>query len=298
VGKRTKRSADVNTQAASPAPKRRIPVVRLAFLLLVSAGLILGWTLATRATKPSNAPPVDGYQIVNTYPHDPKAFSQGLVFADGFLYEGTGLYGASTVRQVELESGKVRKYVPLDSRFFGEGITIFADEIIQLTWQKGVAVVYDKQSFKPKGHFRYSGEGWGITTDGKQLIMSDGSPTLRFLDPKTYRVVKQLTVRSGNVPVRDLNELEYVEGEIYANVWGSDRVARISPDTGQVLRWIDLAGLLKRGERRNVNAVLNGIAYDPQAKRLFVTGKLWPKLFEIRVVSRNSAERRQRSASR
>jgi len=225
-----------------------------------------------------------GYEIVHTYPHDPQAFSQGLAFADGFVYEGTGRYGRSTLRQVDLESGKVLKYVPLPREIFGEGITIFGSRIIQLTWQNRVGLIYDKESLKPQDTFRYKGEGWGLTTDGRRLVMSDGSATLRFLDPKTFRVVDTVTVRSRGAPVDRLNELEYVEGEIYANVWGTDRIARIAPKTGEVLGWIDLAGLLRPAERVNIDAVLNGIAYDAPTKRLFVTGKLWPKLFEIRVV--------------
>jgi glutamine cyclotransferase len=251
---------------------------------VLGACAVFGWALATRANKRSPSPPVYGYEIVNTYPHDPEAFSQGLVFEEGVLYESTGRYGRSSLRRVDLESGKVLKMSSLNERLFGEGIAVFGDQIIQLTWRSGVGVVYDKASLEPRSTFRYRGEGWGITTDGKRLLMSDGSPTLRVLDPKTFRVLDTLTVRSAGVPVRWLNELEYVEGEIYANVYGSNRIARISPKTGDVLGWIDLAGLLNRRQRPSPEAVLNGIAYDPEAKRLFVTGKLWPKLFEIRVV--------------
>jgi len=251
---------------------------------VVAACALLGWALATQPRKRGPAPPVYGYEVVHVYPHDARAFSQGLAFADGFLYEGTGQYGQSSLRQVDLESGKVLKYVPLPREIFGEGIAISGSQIIQLTWQNRVGLIYDKESLKPQSTFRYKGEGWGLTTDGRRLVVSDGSATLRFLDPKTFRVVDTVTVRSRGAPVNQLNELEYVEGEIYANVWGSDRIARISPKTGEVLGWIDLAGLLKPAERVNVDAVLNGIAYDPQARRLFVTGKLWPKLFEIRVV--------------
>ena len=266
----------------------RSRVARWALLLILEACLAPGRTsAASPKQQQEEPPPVDGYEVVNTYPHDPGAFCQGLAFADGFLYEGTGMYGRSSLRRVDLESGKVLNYRSLSARFFGEGITISGDQIIQLTWRSGVGIVYDKQSFKPKAAFRYTGEGWGITTYGKRLIMSDGTATLRFLDPKTFQVVGRVTVRSRGRPVEELNELEYVEGEIYANVWGSDRIARISPKTGQVLGWIDLAGLLKRRERPSLDAVLNGIAYDPEGKRLFVTGKYWPKLFEIRVVPKN-----------
>jgi glutamine cyclotransferase len=240
--------------------------------------------LATRANKRAPSPPVYGYEIVNTYPHDPEAFSQGLVFEEGGLYESTGRYGRSSLRRVDLESGKVLKKFSLNEKYFGEGIAIFGDQIIQLTWRSGVGIVYEKASLEPRSVFRYRGEGWGITTDDQRLLMSDGSATLRVLDPKTFRVLDTLTVRSAGAPVRWLNELEYVEGEIYANVYGSDRIARISPKTGDVLGWIDLAGLLQGPQPLTPEAVLNGIAYDPEGKRLFVTGKLWPKLFEIRVV--------------
>jgi glutamine cyclotransferase len=230
------------------------------------------------------APPVYGFEVVGAFPHDQKAFSQGLAFDDGFLYESTGLYGESTLRQVELESGKVLKRQALNRRVFAEGITILDDRILQLTWRNRVGIVYEKKTFKPQGTFRYTGEGWGITTDGKRIFVSDGSATLRLLDPKSYEVVGRINVQSRGIPVDRLNELEYVDGEIYANVWTTDYVVRISPATGQVLGWIDLRGLLKPHERPSEEAVLNGIAYDPKKKRLFVTGKLWPKLFEIRLV--------------
>jgi glutamine cyclotransferase len=252
--------------------------LRKAGLLGLAACVVLGWALATQANKRGPAPPAYGYEVVHVYPHDRGAFSQGLAFADGFLYEGTGQYGRSSLRQVDLESGKVLKYVPLPRNLFGEGITISGDQIVQLTWRSQTGLVYDRKSLKPQSVFQYAGEGWGITGDGRRLVMSDGSATLRFLDPKTFRVVDTLTVRSQGVPVDRLNELEYVEGEIFANVWGSDRIARISPETGEVTGWIDLGGLLKPGERGSPEAVLNGVAYDAKAKRLFVTGKLWPKL--------------------
>lgn len=265
---------------------RKVSVARWTVLVVLATVALPGWSSVPRADGRDEAPPVDGYEIVNTYPHDPAAFSQGLAFRDGFLYEGTGRYGQSSLRQVELKTGRVLKFTSLGARFFGEGIAFSGDDIVQLTWRSGIGVVYDGQSFGRRGVFRYSGEGWGITTVGERLVMSDGSANLRFLDPKTFRVVKTVTVRSQGKPVDQLNELEYVEGEIYANLWGSDRIARISPETGQVLGWIDLAGLLPRRERVSRDAVLNGIAYDSEGKRLFVTGKLWPKLFEIRLVRR------------
>lgn len=268
----------------SPGRARVARIVPWTALAVLAVCAVLGWALAMRAYEGDQAPPVYAYEVVNVYPHDPAAFCQGLAFADGYLYEGTGRYGASSLRQVDLESGRVLKHVRLGPRLFGEGIAVSGDDLIQLTWRNRVGFVYDKQSFARRSVFRYSGEGWGITRMRERLVMSDGSATLRFLDPKTFRVVDRITVRNQNVPVDKLNELEYVQGEIYANVWGSDRIARISPKTGQVLGWIDLGGLLPRHQRANIDAVLNGIAFDPEAKRLFVTGKLWPKLFEIRVV--------------
>ena len=265
-----------------PTGERSPKTLALRSILLASA--LLGWTMTARAQGRADAPPVYGYEIVNTFPHDPDAFCQGLAFRDGFLYEGTGQYGRSTLRKVELETGRVKKFTALSPRLFGEGITFLGDNLVQLTWRAGVGFVFDGESFKRRSTFRYFGEGWGVTTDGERLVMSDGSADLRFLDPKTFRVVQTVTVRSQGAAVDQLNELEYVEGEIYANRWGSDRIARISPKTGHVLGWIDLAGLLPRSRHVSRDAVLNGIAYDPQEKRLFVTGKLWPKLFEIRLV--------------
>ncbi len=258
------------------------------------AGLFLGVAIAwiclfcatCFAAERPQAPTVYGYEIVNTYPHDPGAFCQGLVIVDGYLYEGTGQRGRSTLRKVELETGKVLQQVSLDRRFFGEGITIWDERIYQLTWQAGLGIVYDKESFKEVGRFRVRGEGWGLTHDGTHLILSNGTQTLQFIDPKTFRVVRRLNVRDGRNWVRDLNELEYAGGVILANVWGSDRIAWISPKTGNVTAWIDLRGLKPAEIRHNSEAVLNGIAYDPESKRLFVTGKHWPKLFEIRIVKR------------
>jgi glutamine cyclotransferase len=280
-----KRSRQQNhaRQLQPPGPGKA-PLVRWTVLVTLATSALPGWAPVTRAEQSVEAPPVYGYEIVNTYPHDPAAFSQGLVFRDGFLYEGTGRYGQSSLRQVDLESGRVLKFTSLSPRLFGEGITFSGDDLVQLTWRSGIGIVYDGQSFGRRGMFRYPGEGWGITTVGERLVMSDGSAKLRFLDPKTYRVVKTVAVRSQGKPVNQLNELEYVGGEIYANVWGSDRIVRISPETGQVLGWIDLAGLLPLRQRVSRDAVLNGIAYDAEGKRLFVTGKLWPKLFEIRLV--------------
>lgn len=224
--------------------------------------------------------PVCTYRVINTYPHDPTAFTQGLAFEDGFLYEGTGLCGYSSLRKVELKTGNIVKICELQPEYFGEGITIYEDFIIQLTYQNFVGFVYDKYSFKLIRKFTYSTEGWGITHDGNHIIMSDGTSTLYFLDPGTFEEISRITVHDSNGPVEKLNELEYVQGEIYANVWRTDRIARIDPDTGQIIGWIDLRGLLTPDQREKAE-VLNGIAYDQENDRLFVTGKWWPYLFEI-----------------
>jgi glutamine cyclotransferase len=232
----------------------------------------------------SNGIPVYSYNIVNTYPHDPDAFTQGLVFEDGVLYEGTGLLGHSTLRKVELETGAILQIRELSDEFFGEGIAIYGDKIIQLTWQSNIGFVYDKNSFELLQQFNYSTEGWGITHDGEHLIMSDGTSTLHFLDPQTFEETGQLNVFDDNGPVTRLNELEYVQGEIYANVWQTNRIALIAPETGRVVGWVDLGGLLTAEDRTELVDVLNGIAYDADSDRLFVTGKLWPKLFHIELI--------------
>src|SRR5512136_392826 len=221
----------------------------------------------------SDGIPVYSYNIVNTYPHDRDAFTEGLVFEDSFLYEGTGLLGHSTLRRVELETGAVLQIHELPDEFFGEGITIYGNRVIQLTWKSHVGFVYDKNSFELLQQFNYSTEGWGITHNGTCLIMSDGTSTLRFLDPQTFEEISQLAVFANDDPVTRLNELEYVQGEIYANVWQTDRIARIAPGTGQVVGWIDLEGLLTAEDRTEPVDVLNGIAYDAETDRLFVTGK-------------------------
>jgi glutamine cyclotransferase len=226
----------------------------------------------------------DTYRIVHTYPHDPKAFTQGLVYVDGHLYESTGLNGQSSLRMDDLQTGRVLQEQPVASRYFGEGLTNWGSTLVQLTWESHVGLVYDRFSFRQLRTFSYAGEGWGLTQDGRSLILSDGSPTLRFLDPATFREVRRVTVTDHEKPVAEINELEWVRGEIYANIWHKDRIARIAPGSGKVLGWIDLRGLLPAEEHTSPEAVLNGIAYDAAHDRLFVTGKLWPKLFEIKVV--------------
>ena len=229
------------------------------------------------------AVPVYGYEIVNTFPHDPDAFTQGLIFQDGALVESTGLERHSTLRRVELETGKVLQRVEVPRDFFAEGMTLFNGKVYQLTWKGEKGFIYDPQTFEKTGEFTYTGEGWGLTHDADSLILSDGSNKLRFIDPNTYQVKRSIDVTDRGRPIEELNELEYVKDEIYANVWHDNRVARIDPQTGRVKAWIDFAGLLKAGETTSGEAVLNGIAYDEAGDRLFVTGKLWPKLFEVRL---------------
>jgi glutamine cyclotransferase len=233
----------------------------------------------------SSRAPVYTYRVVRTYPHDAEAFTQGLEYLDGFLYEGTGLNGRSSIRKVKVETGDVVQQRAVGREHFGEGITVWNDDLIELTYTSQIAFVYDRKTFLPKKTFSYAGEGWGLTHDATSLIMSDGSADLRFLDPATFRERRRVTVTDGGVPIRQLNELELVKGEIYANVWTTDFVARIDPATGRVTGWIDLRGLML-GRQLDGNAVLNGIAYDAAGDRLFVTGKLWPRLFEIKLVAR------------
>lgn len=235
--------------------------------------------------------PQYGYRIVHVYPHDPKAFTQGLEYRAGFLYEGTGLKGRSTLRKVKLDTGQVVQEIELDPEYFGEGITVLNQQIIELTWRSQTGFVYNQTSFGRLRNFDYTGEGWGLANDGQQIYMSDGSAEIRCWDPVTLREVRRFTVRDAGSPVKRLNELEYVHGEIFANVWTTDRVVRISPKDGRVLGWIDLSGLLSPEERAEAD-VLNGIAYDILGDRLFVTGKLWPKLFEIKIVPKTVARQK------
>jgi glutaminyl-peptide cyclotransferase len=232
-------------------------------------------------TSPSAITPCYTYKIINTYPHDRAAFTQGLIYHDVSLYESTGLYGRSSLRKVELKTGIVLKNHSLPSLFFGEGITVFGNKIIQLTWKSKMGFVYNKESFKVLQTFHYPTEGWGITNDGRRLIMSDGSSTLFFLDLATFKEVDKIEVLDQDgAAIKGINELEYIKGEIFANIWPTTRIARISPKTGRVTGWIDLAGIVPLEKDADV---LNGIAYDEKNDRLFVTGKLWPKVFEITI---------------
>lgn len=230
--------------------------------------------------------PIYGYRVVNRYPHDPNGFTQGLVFVDGFLFEGTGLRGRSSLRKVDVITGKILQYRNLPAHFFGEGVTVYHNKVIQLTWRAHQGFVYDKDTFQLLGTFHYPTEGWGITHDGEHLIMSDGTSILYFLDPDTYKEKRRIKVRGPGGPVSNLNELEYVQGLILANIWKTDMIVQISPDTGDIVGWIDLRGLLGPEDRVQRVDVLNGIAYDQRNDRLFVTGKLWPRLFEIKLILR------------
>jgi glutamine cyclotransferase len=229
--------------------------------------------------------PMFGYQLVRVYPHDPKAFTQGLQYVNGVLYEGTGQVGESSIRKVELATGKVLQHRDVPAPHFGEGITVWKNDVIELTWQTHVAFVYDRITFQPKKQFTYPGEGWGLTQDATSLYMSDGTDELRVLDPTTFTEKRRIKVTAAGAPLRNLNELEYVKGEIFANVWQTDYIARIAPDTGKVSGYIDLRGLLTPAERAKTD-VLNGVAYDAEHDRLFVTGKWWPKLFEVKITKR------------
>jgi glutamine cyclotransferase len=220
---------------------------------------------------------------VKTYPHDPQAFTQGLVWADGRLYESTGRFGESSLREVTLETGEVVRRVDLPERYFAEGLALLGDRLYQLTWQNGVGFIYDRATFAKVDSFTYQGEGWGLTTDGTSLILSDGSSALRFIDPESYAVTRTVEVKDGDRYVEQLNELEWVKGEVWANVWHQDQIARIDPATGRVKGWLDVAQLLPDARARDAEAVPNGIAYDAAGDRLFLTGKLWPVLFEVSV---------------
>ena len=223
------------------------------------------------------------YEVVDNYPHDPTAFLQGLLWSEGDFYESTGLHGQSTLRRIEFPSGKILKSISLPFELFGEGIALADKRLIQLTWKSKRGLVYDRDSFVLLREFRYETEGWGITYDGKHLVMSDGSSDLTYLDPDSFAPVRKLSVVMNGRPIDNLNELEYIEGEIWSNVWQTDLILRINPATGQVTSFLNLKGILPAGMRTGNEDVLNGIAYDVQQKRIFVSGKLWPRIFEIRV---------------
>jgi len=259
--------------------RRRLALCTLALLpVLTIAGLVF-W-----AARGADGPVQWTARVVATFPHDPSAFTQGLTIDRGQLYEGTGRYGNSSIRRVSLDTGQIEQIMPLPPTYFGEGITVLGSRVYQLTWQNETGVIYDLESLRILQVFEYEGEGWGLTHDGRYLIVSNGSDRLQFWDPDSLTIVRQLTVQDRGTPVTRLNELEYVQGEIWANVWYQDRIARISPATGDVLGWVDLSGLYTE-PTRGAEDVLNGIAYDRDADRVFVTGKNWPRLYEIELTS-------------
>jgi len=271
-----RKGADAPTRAA----RRRAGALvwaGAAAVAVAAVGFVAWAQLAHRG------PVLYGFKVIAAYPHDPAAYTQGLAVVGGRLYEGTGRYGASSIRRVDLTTGRVEKIHAIGNEYFGEGIAILGSRLYELTWKNQLAFVYDLDTFNVVQTFQYPTEGWGLTHDGTNLILSDGSATLRFLDPATFKTVREITVRDGDQPVTKLNELEYIDGEIWSNVWYDDRIARISPADGRVLGWIDLAGLYPQSARGS-DDVLNGIAYDAAKRRLFVTGKDWPQLFEIDVV--------------
>jgi len=260
--------------------------------LLLTASLACS-AESDNGTDPAPAPaeppgeiPIYGYKVIAAYPHDPGAFTQGLLYRDGFLYESTGLNGQSSLRKVAIATGEVLQIHALEAQFFAEGLAHFANRLIQLTWKSQQAFAYDIDSFEPLTRFTYATAGWGLTCDGEQLIMSDGTATLYFRNPFTFEEISRVEVSAQGRPIRNLNELEWVEGEIFANIWETDTIARIDPTSGQVKGWIDASGLLSTADRQSRRVdVLNGIAYDAKGKRLFLTGKWWPKLYHIELVN-------------
>lgn len=251
----------------------------LAVLLLVAPAV-------AAAQAPSSSlerAPIQSYEVVASFPHDSGAFTEGLFVQDGVLYESSGLEGRSDIRKVDLATGKVLQKRDLDAKYFGEGIIAWKGKLIELTWRDQIGFIYDLKTFEPKGSFAYPGEGWALTHDGKRIIMSDGTAQLRFLDPDTLKETGRVTVTDGGGEINNLNEIEWIDGEVWANIWQTDWIARIDPVTGKVKAWVDMTGLLSAVDRTGREDVLNGIAYDAATKRVLVTGKFWPKLYEIRV---------------
>lgn len=259
---------------------RENKITRLTILFLVITAL----SITSTQNAFTEDIPVYSYKVIEIYPHDTKAFTQGLLWHGGKLYESTGRYGVSEVREVELDTGEVLSSHKLEDKYFGEGLAAVGDKLIQLTWRSQTGFVYGLKDLTPIRSFKYEGEGWGLTYNGKHLIKSSGSAVLTFIDPRTFNKIGELEVYDDKGPVIRLNELEYIDGKIYANVWGTDRIAIIEPATGRVEAWIDLTGLLSREYKTSYADVLNGIAYDSESKKLFVTGKLWPKIFEIEIL--------------
>jgi glutamine cyclotransferase len=269
---------------------RRFAPALIAVALACAGCAPSGSPQSTASTAPSIPEPIQyNYSVINSFPHDRGAFTEGLVYWSGNLYESTGLNGQSTLREVDLDSGQVLRQIPLSSEYFGEGLTILGNKAYQLTWQTHVAFCYDVADFHLEKTFPYDAEGWGLTTDGQSLIASDGTSQIRFIDPATFSVQHTINVTMLGQPVKELNELEYIKGEIYANIWQTNYIVRIDPQTGNVVGMVDFTGLLSPADRAPDTDVLNGIAYDAGRDRLFVTGKKWPKIFEVKLTPRSSA---------
>jgi glutamine cyclotransferase len=267
--------------------KRSISSSRSSSLLALAAVAMLVALWPSAVARQRRPAPVYGFKLVATFPHDPTAFTQGLVFADGELYESTGLQGESSLRRVELRTGRVLQQIKVPDEYFAEGLALVGDALIQLTWQNKVGFVYDRKTFGRRRTFPYSNEGWGLAYDGaSRLVMSDGSARLFYLDPKTLTVTGTITVRDAGTPVDRLNELEWVDNEIWANVWTTDRIVRIAPSSGDVTGWVALDSLWPRAERRPPADVMNGLAYDKTLRRIFVTGKKWPSLYQIAITQK------------
>jgi glutaminyl-peptide cyclotransferase len=255
-----------------------LAAIFLVIAVLVSDGVLVIILNSGQMPIDSASPRIYTYQIIKTYPHDTTAFTEGLVFNNEVLYESTGEYGSSSLRQVNLEDGVIQHEVLLPNQYFGEGLAVVNGSLIQLTWREKIGFIYDKETFGLLGNFSYSSEGWGLTFSGNNLIMSDGTSKLTFFDPITFQMVRQVSVHDGNTPITNINELEYINGTVYANIWMQQKIAIIDPQTGTVRSWIDLSGIY---QSNNLDDVLNGIAYDSQANRLLITGKDWPKIYEI-----------------
>jgi len=258
--------------------KKRLYIAAYVVVFVLLAVLV--WFSFQSLTANSSSPVIYSYTVVATYPHDTAAFTEGLIFVDGSLYESTGGWGMSSLRQVNLADGNVVKEVRLPEQYFGEGLTIVNDSLIQLTWQNGIGFVYDQETFKQTGNFSISSEGWGLTFDGVNLILSDGTSNLYFLDPATYQTVGHVNVHGADGAIDNLNELEYINGDVYANIWHQQRIAVINPNTGQVKGYVDLTGIYQNNDPE---AVLNGIAYDQTTNNLYITGKNWHNLYQITI---------------
>lgn len=262
--------------------------MRMKRIAIAAFAVVIG--AASCVVRTNAAVPEYTAEVVRSYPHDPRAFTEGLLYYNGFLYESTGRRGLSSIRQVDLETGKVVRQQDLDAQYFGEGIAIWKDELIELTWKNQIGFVYDLKTFTPRSTVHYAGEGWALTQDGSHLIMSDGTSDLRILDPGTFGEAGRIHVTCDGHDIRNINELEWVKGEIYANVWLTKLIIRINPATGKVVGLIDLTDIAASTVKETGDNVLNGIAYDAVADRLFVTGKLWPSLYQISLAPRPAGQ--------